>query len=89
MYSAMRRTLPAMKYATTSPTHAPNENHSSAMPVRYASPAPPNSEPEPIQVQTSVPTNRGTGTDRPATMKSAWLFTLRERHKLIPTRISG
>jgi hypothetical protein len=59
------------------------------MPVRYASPAPPNREPDPIQVQTSVPTSSATGTDRPATMKSSWLFTPRARQTLTAIRKAG
>ena len=59
------------------------------MPDLYASPAPPNREPEPIQVHTSVPTSMYTGTERPATMNSSWLVTPLARHMLTPIRING
>jgi hypothetical protein len=45
--------------------------------MRKASPAPPNRLPEPIHVETSVPTRKSVDVFRPATMKSSWVFTLR------------
>ena len=49
--------------AQAMPAQAPNENHSSEMPVRNAKPEAPNNDPEPIQVHTSVPTSMYTGTE--------------------------
>jgi hypothetical protein len=47
------------------------------MPSRKARPAPPNRLPDPIQVQTSVPTRYHVDTVRPATMNSSCDFVVR------------
>ena len=81
MYSAIRRTRPARKKTTAIPTQAPALIHSAENPSRNARPAPPKRLPEPIQVQTRVPTSTCQGTERPATMKSSWVVTLRARRR--------
>ena len=42
-------------------------------------------EPVPIQVATIVPNSTKVERDRPATAKSSWFLTLRERMKATPT----
>ena len=59
------------------PTQAPALIHNAENPWRKARPAPPKRLPDPIQVQTRVPTRNVAVTPLPATMKSSWVLTLR------------
>ena len=61
------------------PSQAPALIHSAEKPLRNARPAPPNRLPDPIQVQTRVPTRKIVVTFRPATMKSSCVLTWRLR----------
>jgi hypothetical protein len=68
---ANRRARPAINAITISPAHPPAGCHSAANPFLYAFSPPAKRLPAPIQLDSSVNTNTGQGSFRPATRKSA------------------